>query len=103
MNNDWIRKKDSWLIHTTEEENGWFDPLDPPKGAWTAESLTKVLGYDLKVIPLKGKWEGESFIFCPSDQGHRNGLAMRLLHESLGERIVLRGTVLMTRGDLIEY
>jgi hypothetical protein len=99
----WVRDKDSWVIHTTKEENGWFDPLDPPRGVWSIKDLTALLGLDLKVVPLKGKWEGEVLVHQPSNQGYRNGLAMRLARESLGSSPVLRGKVLMTIGELIQY
>ena len=103
MANDWIKKKESWVIETNAEENGWFDPVDPPKGVWSAKDLTNLLGMDLKVIPLEGKWEGEVFIYQPSNTGHVNGLAMRLLRESVGKSKTLRGKVLMTKGALIRY
>ena len=104
-NNEWIKEKKSWMIHTTPSGNGNFAPRDPICGRWTAGELLRVFGTtDLTILRLKGKWEGEVVIYKnkPLKDAFENRLAEHLIHESTGERLDLYGDVLMTLAELVD-
>jgi hypothetical protein len=97
----WVREKESWLITTNERNRSSLDPIDTATGMWTKEDLEKTMGSQFEIIPLKGKWAGEVLV-----RGHRldepfNEFADNLAEASLGFRLELRGTVLMTKECLV--
>lgn len=98
--NNWVREKESWVITTTKEEKGGFNPVDPPSGMWEPHDLYSLLG-TYEIVPLQGKWDGEVIVHNPSSDGFVNRLANRLVLESLGQEVKLRGSVLMTKGGLV--
>jgi hypothetical protein len=102
----WIKEKKSWILTTSENHTGNFEPLDPPTGRWTPEALAKVFGPgDLTLLPLEGKWMSEVLVYATHaecDGGFRNGLAGYLTLQSLGSTHAIFGPVLMTLRDLLE-
>ena len=102
----WIKEKKSWIITTNSDERGSFEPLDPPRGTWRLEDISRVLGTpDLAVLHLEGKWTGEVLICAARKLGerhYRNEMAAYLVRESLREHHVLYGPVLMTLRELLD-